>query len=71
MTWIVIGLATAWGALGLALWLCLQLLRQNGRILLRLESLQTSLESLRDSLAHIQVSGNGRPPPSESKIRRP
>src|SRR6516162_11479926 len=43
---LVIGTVLAWLAIFAGAWLCWQLLRQNGRLLLRLEELEKRLDTL-------------------------
>src|SRR5437660_976639 len=56
MAQIIFGSVLPWLLLAVGCWLGYQLLRQNGRVLLRLDSLQTQLGQLRTALA-------GEPPP--------
>src|SRR5947208_3244827 len=46
MGWVVVGIALPWVFVGFGCWLGWQLVRQNGRLLLRLEALEERLAQL-------------------------
>jgi peroxiredoxin len=62
-----------WVLVGAGFWLFVQLLRQNGRFLLRLEALEEELRSLADGLAPQSEAGaslNGHRPLAGSRLKR-
>src|SRR5437764_539837 len=70
LTMTFLSVVLPWLLIGFGCWLFSQSLRQNGRILVRLESLQEQLEKFAETLAAKQHSGNGHRPLSESRIDR-
>ncbi|HLK60060.1 MAG TPA: peroxiredoxin family protein [Chthonomonadaceae bacterium] len=70
MNLIFIGMGLCWLAIGLEGWLLTQLLRQNGRLLLRVEAIEEVLEQRADAQAHIPASFHAKRALKESKINR-
>ena len=73
MNLMVFGMALPWLLLGFGGWLGFQLVRQNGRILLRLENLEEQLEQMADALTAKEgrhAARNGHRPLSESRLNR-
>lgn len=66
---IIFAIALPWLLIGLGCWLFSQFLRQNGRILLRLETIEDYLDRMAEAQSK-QPSGNGHRPLSDSKIER-
>src|SRR5258708_1424835 len=59
-----------WLLIGFGVWLFHQLVRQNGRILLRLDAIEDHLDHMAESRAGGHPSSNGHRLLSESKIER-
>lgn len=70
---IFVGIALPWLLLGLGGWIGYQLIRQNGRILLRLEGLEDHLDGIAEALEGAggkDLARSGRRPLSESHLNR-
>src|SRR5262245_34564156 len=59
-----------WILIGFGCWLFMQLMRQNGRVLLQLEALEDSVAEMAESLEEGHAARNGHRPLARSKINR-
>src|SRR5438094_694668 len=65
-----VGWITSWLLILAGFRFCYLLLRQNGRILLRLEAIEDYLDRLAEAQESSHSGGNGNRPLSESRIKR-
>ncbi len=70
MSILVLSLVLPWLLIGVGCRLFYQLVRQNGRLLLRLEAIENYLEQVTDAQEDWHAPRNGRRPLAESKLNR-
>jgi peroxiredoxin len=67
---LIVGIALPWLLIVFGGWLFTQFLRQNGRLLLRLEAIEDYLDRMADTQEDRNAAGNGHRPLSESRLNR-